>query len=124
MNWLLLADVLGMGCMLMGSIFMLIAAIGVYRYPDVLARQHVATKPQVFSLILLMCGVMLLVREATMTWTMLLVIGFQLITSPISAHMISRSGYRTGRVNRSALVLDELGEDIASGDDGGSSPVS
>lgn len=44
-------------------------------------------------------GVMLLVRDAAMTWTMLLV-GFQLVTSPISAHMLSRAGYRTDRIDR------------------------
>ncbi|VEI13534.1 monovalent cation/H(+) antiporter subunit G [Trueperella bialowiezensis] len=117
MNWEAIADVVGISCILIGSIFTLIAAIGAFRYDDLLARQHVATKPQVFSLIMLMAGVSLLVREASMTWTMLLVIGLQLVTSPISAHMMARSGYRTGRVDRRRLVLDELAEDVARGDD-------
>ncbi|QOQ39551.1 monovalent cation/H(+) antiporter subunit G [Trueperella pecoris] len=112
-----LADYLGVALIAGGSIFTFIAAIGAYRYPDLLARQHVATKPQVLSLIMLMLGVCLMVQSATMTWTMMLVIGFQLITSPISAHMLSRAGYRTGRIDKSALLIDELGEDMKSGDD-------
>lgn len=118
MNWEAIADVVGIALILAGSVFTLIAAIGAFRYNDLLARQHVATKPQVFSLIMLMVGVSLMVREASMTWTMMLVIGFQLVSSPISAHMMARSGYRTDRIDRSQLVLDELGEDIARGEEG------
>ena len=112
MNWTLIADIAGLTAIVLGTAFTFTAAIGAYRYPDLLSRQHVATKPQVFSLIMLMVGVSLLVRSASMTWTMLLVIGFQLITSPISAHMISRAGYRTERVDRTILLVDELGEDL------------
>lgn len=117
MNWILLADVLGTIAICVGAVFTLIAAIGVLRYRDLLSRQHVATKPQVFSLMCYFLGVALLVRESSMTWTLLLVIMFQLVTSPISAHMISRAGYRTGRLNRSELLVDELGEDTYFGDD-------
>ncbi|MDO5025321.1 MAG: monovalent cation/H(+) antiporter subunit G [Trueperella sp.] len=116
MNWTLLADVLGTIAICIGAVFTLIAAIGMLRYQDLLSRQHVATKPQVFSLLCYFLGVALLVRESSMTWTLLLVIAFQLITAPISAHMISRTGYRTGRFNRSELLVDELGEDVVSGD--------
>lgn len=113
----MIADALGAIFLVVGSIFTLIAAIGMVRYPDLLSRQHVATKPQVFSLIMFMLGVILLVREASMTWTLLLVIAFQLVSSPISAHMLSRSGYRTGRVQPAELVIDELKEDIDRGTD-------
>lgn len=119
MNWTAVADWVGMAFIVVGAVFTLIAAIGALRYNDLLARQHVATKPQVFSLIMTLLGVMLLVRESTMTWTLLLVIGFQLVTSPISAHMLSRAGYRTDRIDRRALVMDELAQDIVSGDDTG-----
>lgn len=117
MNWQLVADWVGIAFIVVGSVFTLIAAVGAFRYSDLLARQHVATKPQVFSLIMTLVGVMLLVRDAAMTWTMLLVIGFQLVTAPISAHMLSRAGYRTDRIDRRALVIDELAQDITSGDD-------
>ncbi|AJC70219.1 monovalent cation/H(+) antiporter subunit G [Trueperella pyogenes] len=117
MTWELIADWVGLALIVVGSIFMLIAAIGVFRFRDLLTIQHIATKPQVFSLIMLMLGVSLMVRSSTMTWTMLLVIGFQLITSPISAHMMSRAGYRTNRIEKNSLVLDELSEDIEAGDE-------
>lgn len=116
-SWAWFADVLGGFCLILGSVFIFIAAIGMLRYPDLLSRQHVATKPQVFSLMMFLLGVILLVRETAVTWTLLLVIAFQLVSSPISAHMLSRAGYRTGRVLPQELLLDELGEDLRSGTD-------
>ncbi len=118
-DWIAIADWTGIVFIVAGTLFTLIAAIGAFRYEDLLSRQHVATKPQVFSLIMLLTGVMLMVRETAMTWTLLLVIAFQLVTSPISAHMLSRAGYRTGRVDPDTLYADELGEDTRSGDDRG-----
>lgn len=116
-SWSLFADVFGSFCLILGAVFIFIAAIGMIRYPDLLSRQHVATKPQVFSLILFLLGVILLVRETAVTWTLLLVIAFQLVSSPISAHLLSRAGYHTGRVLPQELLLDELGEDLRQGTD-------
>lgn len=111
MSWTLIADWVGMTFMFIGAAFTLIAAIGSFRYHDLLSRQHVATKPQVFSLMMLLIGVMLIVRDTAMTWTLLVVIAFQLITSPISAHVMSRAGYRTGRVITDNFFVDELTAD-------------
>ena len=105
-------DVIAGSLLFAGCLLTLISAVGIARYPDVISRQHVATKPQVLSLIFNLLGTALLVREATMTWTMLLVVAFMLITAPISAHMLSRAAYRTGRVQTDNLVADELGEDL------------
>lgn len=109
-------DVIGAIFLLLGCTLTLIASIGMYRYSDLITKQHVATKPQVVALILNLAGTALLVREATMTWTMVLVIMFMLITAPISAHMLSRAGYRTGRVDYNALVEDDLGDDLQAGE--------
>jgi multicomponent Na+:H+ antiporter subunit G len=73
---------------------------------------HAATKPQVLGLALMMTGVALIVRNPVVDWTLVLVLAFQLITAPISAHMVGRAGYRTGKVDRSGLVVDELTEDL------------
>ena len=105
-------DVLGAIFLVLGCSLTFIAAMGLARYPDLVSRQHIATKPQVLSLILNLTGAALIVRDSTMTWTMVLVMAFQLITAPISAHMLSRAGYRTGRVDSSALVVDDLHEDL------------
>ena len=106
--------VLGGAFLIAGCGLTLIAAIAVLRFADLLSRQHAATKPQVLGLILAMVGMSLIVRDATLVWTAGLVVAFQLITAPISAHMIGRAGYRTGGIVPSDLVVDELGEDLDS----------
>lgn len=105
-------EILGAIFLLAGCSLTLIAAVGIFRTGDLISRQHIATKPQVLSLIFNLTGAALLVRDSTMTWTMVLVIAFQLITSPISAHMLSRAGYRTGTARATNLVVDELREDL------------
>lgn len=95
-----------------GSSLALIAGLGVLRFPDLLSRMHAATKPQVLGLMLLMAGLSIELRNLTAGVTLLLVVAFQLVTGPISAHMLSRSGYRTGKVDPALLIVDELTEDL------------
>ncbi len=112
MNWPQIAEILGEVCLVIGSVFVLIAAIGIRRFPDLLTRLHAAAKPQVVGLIFLMTGVALTVRVPMVIWTCVLVVLFHLITAPISAHMAARAGVRTGQVNASKLYVDEYRSDI------------
>ncbi|NSC21124.1 monovalent cation/H(+) antiporter subunit G [Streptomyces albus subsp. chlorinus] len=121
MSWIRVADVAGAGCMLAGAVLCLLAGIGLLRLPDVLTRMHAATKPQSFGLLLVLIGSGLRLRSAVDLGILLLVGLFQLVTSPVAAHMVGRAAYRTGRVDRDDLVLDELGEALR-GKDSDSSP--
>lgn len=112
MSWTVVADVVGGFCLLLGAFFAFVAGIGVSRFPDLLSRMHAATKPQVFGLLLLMSGLALVLRDPAVIWTLLLVVAFQMITAPISAHMLGRAGYRTGKVRSDLLVVDELTHDL------------
>ena len=105
-------DVIAAVLLLAGSFLVMVAGIGIARFPDLLARMHAATKPQVLGLAMLMTGLALEIRVPSVIWTLLLVVLFQLITAPVSAHMVGRSGYRTGRVRSDLLVTDELTEDL------------
>ncbi|WP_152188687.1 monovalent cation/H(+) antiporter subunit G [Georgenia satyanarayanai] len=95
-----------------GALLALVAGLGIVRFPDLLSRMHAATKPQVLGLMLLMTGLGIELRSVTAGITLFLVVAFQLVTGPISAHMLSRAGYRTGKVDHSLLVVDELTEDL------------
>ena len=98
---------------LAGSFLAMVAGIGIARFPDLLSRMHAATKPQVLGLGMLMTALALEIRTGVVVWTLLLVVLFQFITAPVSAHMVGRAGYRTGRVRHDLLVVDELTEDLA-----------
>lgn len=107
-----LTSLAGAVLMLGGSALILIAAIGIVRFPQLLTRMHAAAKPQNLGLVLLMSGLALQVREPVVVWTLLLVVACQLVTAPISAHMVGRAGFRTGRIDAEALEVDELTEDL------------
>lgn len=105
-------DVLAATCFLLGSLLILITAIGVVRFPDLLSRMHAATKPQVLGLVLMMSGLAFSLGDQGVAWKLTLVVVFQLITAPVSAHMVGRAGYRTHKVREDLLVVDELTDDL------------
>lgn len=112
MSWTDVATALGAIFLVLGSTLTLVAAVAVNFFHDLLSRMHAATKPQVLGLAMMMIGLALIVRNPVIAWTLVLVVSFQLITAPISAHMVGRAGYRTGKVESSRLAVDELTEDL------------
>lgn len=105
-------DVLAAVCLLGGSFLAFAAGMGLLRFPDVVARIHAATKPQVLGLVLMLLGLALRLRSWPMLGMLVLVAAFQMLTAPVAAHMVSRAGYRTGTVPRDTLVVDELTDDL------------
>src|SRR6476659_1645161 len=94
--------------MVAGALLSLGAAIGLLRFPDLMSRMHAATKPQVLGLFLLLCAVGLQLRS-WWVWPVLVVAWiFQLLTVPVSAHMVGRAGYRTKHLHPELLSADEL----------------
>ncbi|WP_022926845.1 monovalent cation/H(+) antiporter subunit G [Patulibacter americanus] len=112
-------DVLAAICLLGGAALSLAAAVGVVRFPDVLSRMHAASKPQVLGLLLVLIGVGLRLRTQFDITTLVLVAVFQLTTAPVAAHMVGRAAYRTRRLRRDLLIVDELGERLDAGREGG-----
>ena len=74
---------------------------------------HAATKPQILGLIFVLAGDRALRPQLDRPCCLLApVLIFQMLTAPISAHMIGRAGYRTGNFDRDHLLADELEEAI------------
>ncbi|HIZ37080.1 MAG TPA: monovalent cation/H(+) antiporter subunit G [Candidatus Ruania gallistercoris] len=105
-------EILAAVLLICGSALTFIAAVGVARFPDLLSRMHAATKPQVLGLMLMMGGLAVSLASSQVTWKLTLVVAFQLITAPVSAHMVGRAGYRTHKVDSEQLATDELTEDL------------
>ncbi len=104
------ADWLGAVSLVAGALLSLAAAIGVLRFPDTLSRMHAATKPQVLGVLLLLLGLSLRLRTLSDLGMIALVGIFQLATAPVAAQMVGRAAYRSGRVDRRLLDVDELAE--------------
>jgi multicomponent Na+:H+ antiporter subunit G len=103
-------DVVGAVLVVLGALLALAAAIGLLRLPDVLSRMHAATKPQTAGLVLVVLGTALLLRTSADVWMLLLVAAFQLITAPVTAHLVGRLAYRSGRVRADLLHRDDLAD--------------
>lgn len=95
-------------CLIGGSLMSLAAAIGLVRFPDLLSRMHSATKPQVLGLLLLLTAVAIQTRSWSIVPVLIVAWIFQLLTSPVSAHMVGRAGYRTKHLRKELLKIDEL----------------
>ncbi|MBM7807085.1 multicomponent Na+:H+ antiporter subunit G [Geodermatophilus bullaregiensis] len=104
-----LADVVAFTCLLAGAVLCLTAGLGLVRFPDVLSRMHAGTKPQVLGVLLVMVGAAIRLDGWANAWMLLLVAAFQLLTAPVSAHLISRVAYRRRHVRRDLLLVDEFG---------------
>ena len=101
-------DAVAVVLVLIGAFLCLTAGLGLVRFPDVLTRMHAGTKPQVLGILLIMIGGAIRLEGWSATWMLLLVAAFQLLTAPVSAHMVSRVAYRRRHVRRDLLLVDEL----------------
>lgn len=95
-----------------GAFFCLGGAVGLVRFPDILARMHAATKPQVFGLLLVVLGVGFSIHDVKVWLSLALVMAMQVITVPVAGHLIGRVAYRSGEWEPEDLVVDELAEDL------------
>jgi multicomponent Na+:H+ antiporter subunit G len=109
------ADILAGACLISGALLSLAAGVGLLRFPDLLSRMHAAAKPQILGLLLILAGAALRLQNTVDITTLVLVGVFQLVTAPVTAHMVGRAVYRAGQVRADLLVVDELAEDRASG---------
>lgn len=73
-----------------GTFFLFVAALGIYRMPDVYNQLHTSTKGLTVALVNLLIGTMLAFGTVSVIMKAVLIIAFQFITAPVAAHMISR----------------------------------
>ncbi|MFZ0529668.1 MAG: monovalent cation/H(+) antiporter subunit G, partial [Propionicimonas sp.] len=109
----LVLDLLGALSLAAGALFCLAAALGLVRFPDPLTRMHAATKPSVFGLLLVLLGVTLTLRDPKVFTLLTVAVLMQVMTAPVSGHLVSRTAHRTGQWDAEHAVLDELAADLA-----------
>lgn len=103
-----MTDVLTAVGMLTGSTFMLLAALGVVRLPDLLTRLHATTKAATLGVSLIMLSVVVHFAETAVVARALGIILFLMLTAPVAAHIIGRAGYFVGARLWDGTVKDEL----------------
>ncbi|WP_027960169.1 monovalent cation/H(+) antiporter subunit G [Halomonas halodenitrificans] len=96
------------GLILVGALFMLLAALGVVRLPDLLTRMHATTKAATFGVTLIMLAVALHFAQVAVVARAFGVILFIMMTAPVAAHVIGRAGYFVGTRLWERTLKDEL----------------
>ncbi len=94
--------------LVIGSAFMLLAGVGVVRMPDLFSRMQAAAKATMLGVGCQFLAVAIYYPHVAITARALLVIGFILLTGPISAHMIARAAYSSGVPLWHGTVQDDL----------------
>ena len=101
---------------LMGSISLLLAVIGLLRMPDVYNRVQTGTKASTLGAILAFIGVVLYKSDswADGNWIGrgLILIIFILLTNPVSSHVLMRAAYFMKVPLSKKTSIDKLKEDI------------
>jgi multicomponent Na+:H+ antiporter subunit G len=97
-------------CFLLGASFILIAAIGLLRMPDLLMRMHAATKAGTLGAGLILVGVCIHFQQWQVTTEATLTILFIFITAPVASHLLARAAYFRGLRLAKITSIDELKE--------------
>ena len=91
-----------------GTSFILLAAIGLVRMPDVYMRMQVSTKGASLGAGCVLLAVPVFFGDGAIAVRALLIIVFIFLTTPISAHMLARAAYMVGVPLWEGSVVDEL----------------
>lgn len=81
------------GLMVAGAVVILIAMIGLLRFPDVFCRSHALGKGFTLGLTLLLLGFWMDPETQVSGLKILAAILFQFITLPVASHLLARLSY-------------------------------
>lgn len=105
----MIRDALTLGLLAAGAFFILVAAVGTLRLPDVFTRMHAITKAGTLGVGLSMAAVAVYfgthIEIVTRAMAVLL---FTLLTQPASAQMMGRAAYRLGVPMAAGSARDDL----------------
>lgn len=91
-----LVDFISFGLMLLGTLFVLLAAVGVVRMPDVYCRLSATSKAVPFGTGLLLAGAALAMDGWAFALQALAITVFMALTSPVVAHALGRAAHGVG----------------------------
>ncbi len=89
----LVCQIAGALSLLGGLFFLLVAAVGICRLPDVYCRAHALGKALTLGVILMLVSLGFLI-DGIEWWKVVLAICFQLVTIPVASHLLCLIGFR------------------------------
>jgi len=105
-----IAEILAAALIWSGAGLILLAGVGVLRFPDVLTRASAATKATGLGLAAILAGVAIDLSTTRTSIVLGLAVLVQLLTSPVSGHVIGRAAYRSGAPLWEGTHTDDLAD--------------
>ena len=84
-NW---TELLGACLVFLGSVFICLGVLGVWRFPDLFCRAHALTKSMTLGIVLSLCGMWVYLSDQGIGLKIMIAIVFQFLTIPIASHII------------------------------------
>ena len=92
----------------LGTLFVLLAGVGILRMPDTYLRMAVTTKAATLGIGLILVAAAIYFNDLSTTTRVLAVIIFILLTAPVGAHLIGKASYITGVKMWEKTLMDDL----------------
>lgn len=105
-----ISDIVAGLLLIAGAIFVLLAAIGLWRLPDIYSRMHAASKAGTLGSGLMLIALAVHAGDTSTTSRAIAGVVFFLLTAPISAHLLAKAAYAVGYRLTDETVMDELKE--------------
>lgn len=106
--WMVLALVLAA----VGTLLLLLGAVGVIRMPDLYMRMQTASKASTLGAGCVLLAAAMLSSDGSTSVRAVLAVVFLMMTTPIAAHLIARAGYRKNvKFSDETKMIDELPND-------------
>ena len=102
----LLGDITGNLFLLIGSLFLFSAGLGVLRMPDTYNRIQTGTKATTLGTILVLVGLAFL--HPAWTFKLIILIFFVMLTNPVSSHALARASHAIGVFETETTAIDKL----------------
>ena len=92
-------EIIGGALLLIGSIFLFLGGLGIFRMPDVYNRLQAGTKATTLGGMSLILGVGFLMVETDWAWLVkaFIIVIFIAFSNPISSHALARAMYKRKR---------------------------
>ncbi len=78
----------------LGVALLVLSAVGLFRLPDALARQHAATKSTTLAIGLVLLGAALHAQDLGVSLRIVAIVLLLFLTLPVASHMLARAAAR------------------------------
>jgi multicomponent Na+:H+ antiporter subunit G len=101
-------EIISVVFIVLGSMFILVSAVGLLRMPDLYMRMSATTKAATLGVGFILLGTAIHFWEVGIFSRAIIIFSFLLLTAPVAAHMIGRAAYFDGVPLWEGTKHDEL----------------